>query len=139
MRTIFSLLLATILFTSCSKKDNFIAPAEEANNNSLFFKDANLAVRSIVATANTNSSVKIDFSTLYEKNITKLELMSGETPNYLCAIYTVNLTTNSSQYKTYSTIENNPKGATVYYMIRYTLSNGDWGYTDVLKFQRNNK
>lgn len=136
MRTIFSLLLSIILFTSCSKKDNFITPVED-NNNQLFFKDANLAVRSISATSYINSSVKIDFSTLYEKNITKIELMSGETPNYLCAIYTVNLSINSTQYKTYSTIENNPKGATVYYMIRYTLANGEWGYTDVLKFQRN--
>ncbi|MBX2931631.1 MAG: hypothetical protein KF781_06790 [Chitinophagaceae bacterium] len=136
MKKLFGLLLTIILFTSCTKQDNFIAPTED-NNSQLFFKDANLAVRSILATASTNASIKIDFSTLYEKNITKIELMSGETPNYLCAIYTVNITINSSQLKNYSTIEDNPKSQTMYYMIRYTLANGDWGYTNILKFQRN--
>jgi hypothetical protein len=64
--------------------------------------------------------------------------MSGETPNYLCAIYSANLSANSSQLKNYSVVENNPKGNTMYYMIRYSLANGDWGYTNVLKFQRGN-
>jgi len=136
MKKLFGLLLTIILFTSCSKSDNFVAPTEETTNQ-FFFKDANLAIPSIVATANTGSSINIDFSTLYEKNITKIELMSGETPNYLCAIFTVNININSSQLKNYHVVDTNPKSSTMYYMVRYTLANGDWGYTNVLKFQRN--
>jgi hypothetical protein len=138
MKKILPLIIAITVFASCSKEASVIEPTDSTSINQLFFKDNNLAVYSISAGIGTTTSNKIDFSTLYEKNITKLELMSGETPNYLCAIYSANLSANSSQLKNYSVVENNPKGNTMYYMIRYSLANGDWGYTNVLKFQRGN-
>ncbi|MCU0322099.1 MAG: hypothetical protein MUE72_06740 [Chitinophagaceae bacterium] len=138
MKKILQLAIAVVLFASCSKQNDIIEPSEPIEVNQLFFKDNNLAVYSIKAVVGAANTNKIDFSTLYEKNITKLELMSGETPNYLCAIHTVHLATNSSQLKNYSVVEDNPKSGTMYYMIRYSLANGDWGYTNVLKFQRGN-
>ena len=138
MKKILQLVIVAILFASCSKQNDIIEPLEPTGVNQLFFKDNNLAVYSIKAVAATGNNNKIDFSTLYEKNITKLELMSGETPNYLCAIHTVNLSANSTQLKNYSVVEDKPKSGTMYYMIRYSLANGDWGYTNVLKFQRGN-
>lgn len=133
----FTLLL--VLFTSCSKQNDLVEPASDVTiANQLFFQDVNLAVYAIKASNNNSTGVKIDFSTLYEKNISKLELMSGETPNYLCAIHTENLSANSTQLKSYRVIDANPKASTMYYMIRYSLKNGDWGYTNVLKFQRGN-
>ncbi|HNE93670.1 MAG TPA: hypothetical protein PKZ66_06090, partial [Chitinophagaceae bacterium] len=84
-----------------------------------------------------SNSIQIDFSTLYEKNISKIEIMSGETPNYLCAVYTVNLTINSAQLKNYSVTDSKTSSSTAYYMIKYTLNNGDFGFTNVIKYQRN--
>ena len=139
MKKFLQLALVAILFASCSKQNDLIEPAiDPVGANQLFFQDINLAVYSIKASNSNSTGVKIDFSTLYEKNITKLELMSGETPNYLCAIHTENLSANSTQLKSYQVIEANPKASTMYYMIRYSLKNGDWGYTNVLKFQRGN-
>jgi hypothetical protein len=139
MKKILQLALVAILFASCSKQNDVIEPVDNAAvANQLFFRDVNLAVYSIKATNNSTTAVAIDFSTLYEKNITKLELMSGETPNYLCAIHSEDLSINSTQLKSYHVIDSNPKAATVYYMLRYSLANGDWGYTNVLKFQRGN-
>lgn len=139
MKKIVQLVIVAILFASCSKQNDIVEPLEPTGVNQLFFKDNNLAVYSIkAATVTSSNGNKIDFSTLYEKNITKLELMSGETPNYLCAIHTVNITANSTQLKNYSVVEDKPKSGTMYYMIRYSLANGDWGYTNVLKFQRGN-
>lgn len=139
MKKFLQFTLLVVLFTSCSKQNDLIEPASDITvANQLFFQDVNLAVYAIKASNNNSTGVKIDFSTLYEKNISKLELMSGETPNYLCAIHTENLSANSTQLKSYQVIDANPKASTMYYMIRYSLKNGDWGYTNVLKFQRGN-
>jgi len=122
---------------SCSKKNDVIEAVQEQTANSSFFRDANLAIANMVA-SNSNGKVQINFTTVYEKNITKIEVMAGDSPNYLCSIYESAPTGNSSQAKAYSVIDATPKATTMYYMIRYSLANGDWGYTSVLKFQRGN-
>lgn len=137
MKKIIGFLFAIVLFTSCSKQDNFIEPNNSSSNNQLFYRDAHLAIQSFTVSNTNTSAVQVDFSTLYEKNISKIEIMSGETPNYLCAIYTVNLTINSAQLKSYSFADTKTSSSTAYYMIKYTLTNGDFGFTNVLKFQRN--
>jgi hypothetical protein len=139
MKKFLQLTLVAILFASCSKQNDLVEPPiDPFGVSQLFFQDLNLAVYSIKASNNNSTGVKINFSTLYEKNITKLELMSGETPNYLCAIHAENLNVNSTQLKSYQITESNPKASTMYYKIRYSLKNGDSGYTKVLKFQRGN-
>ena len=126
-----------VLMASCSKKNDVIVPTQEQSNSSSFFRDANLAIASMLPT-NVNGKVQIDFTTVYEKNITKIEVMAGDSPNYLCSIYQNVPTCNSSQTKSYIVTDNNPKAQTMYYMIRYSLANGDWGYTNVVKFLRGN-
>ncbi len=122
---------------SCSKKNDVIELVQEQTTSSSFFRDANLAIASMVA-SNASGKVQINFTTVYEKNITKIEVMAGDSPNYLCSIYQSVPTGNSTQSKSYTVIDSAPKAQTMYYMIRYSLANGDWGYTNVLKFQRGN-
>ncbi|HNL82451.1 MAG TPA: hypothetical protein PKG56_03605 [Chitinophagaceae bacterium] len=137
MKKVLVFLFSIILFTSCSKQDNFIEPTNSTTGNQLFYRDAHLAIQSFTLSGTNNNSIQIDFSTLYEKNISKIEIMSGETPNYLCAVYTVNLTINSAQLKNYSVTDSKTSSSTAYYMIKYTLNNGDFGFTNVIKYQRN--
>ena len=137
MKKALSAIAIIILMASCSKKNDVIVPTQEQSNSSSFFRDANLAIASMVPT-NVNGKVQINFTTVYEKNITKIEVMAGDSPNYLCSIYQNVPTCNSSQAKSYIVTDNNPKAQTMYYMIRYSLANGDWGYTNVVKFLRGN-
>lgn len=119
---------------SCSKKNDVLEPVQEQTTTSSFFRDANLAVASMTA-ANASGKVQINFTTVYEKNIAKIEVMAGDSPNYLCSIFESAPNGNSTQSKSYTVTDNAPKAQTMYYMIRYTLTNGDWGYTNVIKFQ----
>ena len=130
--------LTIVVFASCSKQSDLPQNIIEPTGSNIFFKDDNLAISSITATNTSENKVQVKFSTMYEKNIVKLELMSGDNANYLCAIHTESLSSNSTQTKNYTIVDNNPKGAIVYYMIRYSLANGDWGYTNLFKFQRGN-
>lgn len=136
MKKVFSVIAVVVFMTSCSKNNDVIAPVEQTTTSS-FFRDANLAIASMVA-SNASGKVQINFTTVYEKNITKIEVMAGDSPSYLCSIYESVPTGNSSQAKSYIVLDNAPKATTMYYMIRYSLANGDWGYTNVLKFQRGN-
>jgi hypothetical protein len=124
-------LMIAISFMACSKHE------EERDRNCIdlkaeFFKNANLAIGSITVTQ-TAGVATINYNTLYEKNITKLELMGGETSNSLCTINTQNITGNSLQTKNY-TVATTLTTNGAYYMFKYTLVNGDWGYTGLYKF-----
>ena len=134
MKKVLSAIAVIVLMASCSKKNDVIDPLQEQATSSSFFRDANLAVASMTA-ANASGKVQINFTTVYEKNISKIEVMAGDSPNYLCSIYENVSNGNSTQSKSYFVTDNAPKAQTMYYMIRYTLANGDWGYTNVIKFQ----
>ncbi len=121
------LFFTAVITTSCSKQAAI--PEEQQNAAQLFFKDANIAVANMKAVQNTQSSIQVSFSTLYENNIQKIELMSGCTSTTLCSIYVTGINGNSSKSKVYSFDDTHLKGKTMYYMIRYTTTNGDWGYT----------
>ncbi len=125
-------LVIAIAFTACRKHE------EEKNGsciplNTEFFKNANLAIGTIQATQSAGLTT-VNYNTLYEKNIAKLELMSGEKSTTLCTISTQTLTSNSVTTKNYS-VTSTSTGNIVYYIFRYTLTNGDWGYTGLYKFQ----
>ena len=135
MRKILSAVAIVAVLASCSKKNDFIeVPMEQTYANN-FFKDANLSV-TFIELANADGKVKIDFGTAYEKNITKIEVMGGDSPNYLCVISTSTNNGDVTQAKSYSVIDTNPKAQTMYYAIRYTLTNGTEGYTSTFKFVR---
>ena len=76
------------------------------------------------------------FTTLYEKNIVKLEILRGVTANNLCSIFKQEVSADSYAVIKYSTLDqDNNTGDAVYYMVKYTLTNGDWGYTPVFQLR----
>jgi len=124
-------------FASCSKEASTPQTVAEVNK-AISYRDANIAISQMQASNNGKDQVSVNFTTLYEQGVAKIELMSGDSQNYLCSIYSVDLTGNSAQNKNYIISDTHPKASTMYYMVRFTLNNGDWGYTDVLKFNRGN-
>lgn len=84
------------------------------------------------ATLKDAATVTVNFATANETNIKKIEVMSGNTQNQLCTISEVDITGNSNTNVNYSVDDTNLKGSTMYYMLRYTLNSGDWGYTPLV-------
>ena len=83
--------------------------------------------------AQTNSTtVKVDFAALYANNVAKIEVMSGSSANLLCTIGEIELPGNITKTTSFSVTDTNLKGQTMYYMIRYTSTTGDWGYTPLV-------
>ena len=135
MRTIIFALLLTLI-VSCTKES--VTAAATANqsfapNTAVAYKDNSISVADFKAQPG-NRNIKVSFTTLYEKNIVKLEVLKGLTANHLCSIYTQQVTANSYSSINYSTGDvNDAKATVIYYMIKYTLVNGDWGYTPVFQ------
>jgi hypothetical protein len=130
--------IVAISFTSCSQKD-VVAPVTAKNNNTqttpVSYTDQNIGISNFQASQVSASELNIDFSVLFANNVAKIEVLSGETASQLCTIYTVDVTGNTSTAKSFSVDDTNIKGSTMNYMIKFTLTNGDWGYTPVYSLQ----
>ena len=135
MKTIITALLL-ITLASCTK-DAVTAPAAAsqtiAANKAVSYKDNSISVINFKAQA-TNNAIAVTFTTLYEKDIASLEILKGLSANNLCSIYKQRISSNSYATNQYSTNDTNDNNASdIYYMVKYTLQNGDWGYTPVFK------
>ncbi len=128
MKSLLAVLSISVILLSCTKQALVIPQ----NTQKTFYKDANIAVSTMNAVQKDPSTINVTFATLYENNIQKIELMSGNTDSQLCTIDELDVTGNSSQPANYSVDDTNLKGKTMYYMLRYTLTNGDWGYTPLV-------
>ncbi len=128
MKSFFALLLTAFSFTSCTK--TAISHENSKPAASIFYKDANVEVTYMNVIQSGPESVEINFSTLYEKDIQKIELMSGVDASKFCSIYVIDVTNNSESLKNYHIEDHNIKGNTMYYMFRFTYSNGDWSYSN---------
>lgn len=123
---------------SCSKEKLTMPEkttvTEEASLKS--FMDENIAIQNFAA-AKEGEQIQIGFTTTFEKNIKTIEILRGVTTYTLCSIYKKEIkATNAAslvKYKTLDTAAAN--GSAYYYMIKYTLQNGDWAYTPVIKYQ----
>lgn len=135
MKKLFLVLFIPVLLIACTKQNitrpNVIAQETKV----LAYEDANISLKDFKVEKNTKGEVAVQFVTTYEKNLKKIEVMRGSTENYLCSICEVNKKGNSEKYINYQFNTSMPASATSYYMIRYTLNNGDWGYTPLYKFQ----
>ncbi|HWB28453.1 MAG TPA: hypothetical protein VG738_23435 [Chitinophagaceae bacterium] len=128
MKSLIAVLSLSVILVSCSKQAQVIPQ----NTQKIFYKDGNIAVSSMTAVLKDANTVTVSFATMYETNISKIELMSGSTENQLCTIDEMSVTTNSNQPVNYAVDDTNLKGSTMYYMLRYTLTNGDWGFTPLV-------
>lgn len=116
-----------IFLVSCSKKD--ISTPGAANQN-VFYKSANVEVENLQASQISSNAITVNFSTLYENNIKRIELMSSASTNTFCTIQSINTDSNSQTLKQYSFQDTNIKGNTMYYLLRFEDSLGNWTYSD---------
>jgi hypothetical protein len=115
-----------IFLMSCSKED--VSTPGAANQN-VFFKSANVEVENLQVSQVSSNTVTVNFSTVYENNIKRIELMSGASTNTFCTIQGINSDSNSQTLKKYSFQDTNVKGDTMYYLLRFEDSLGNWTYT----------
>lgn len=116
-----------IFLVSCSKKDISTPGAADQN---VFFKSANVEVKNLQASVISGNAVTVNFSTVYETNIKRIELMSSASANTFCTIQSINTESNSQTLKKYSFQDTNIKGDTMYYLLRFEDGLGNWTYSD---------
>lgn len=134
MKKFFVIIVTFVSLVSCTKQ---VASLPGADNQNTFFKNANIAVENMTAKATATSTVTISFSTLFENNISRIELMSGTNTNNFCAIKSVDITGASSAQRNYSFTDANAKGSTMYYLLRFEDSYGNWTYSSYVTVQVN--
>ncbi len=134
MKKFVSAVIALIILASCSKTD-VVAPQQVETSASMFYKDANVAISDIKGTT-VGNGIKLQFNSLYEKNVVKMELMSGPYENMLCFIHEETIATNSFQKKSYAVTEADANSSTRFYVIKYTLKDGGWILTPAFKHQK---
>ena len=128
--------LMLMLFASCSK-ETLIKP-QSANQNmvataAVAYKDDSISIIDFKAQQD-NKAIDVTFTTLYEKNIVKLEILRGLTENNLCSIYKQEVSADSYSAIKYQMSDQDEFNVNaIYYMVKYTLANGDWGYTPVFQ------
>jgi hypothetical protein len=135
MKKFLSAILAVIVLASCGKKDVCTPEQQPVTAGKVFYKDANIAIEDIKGTT-LGAGVKVQFSSLYEKNVVKMELMSGPYENMLCFIHEEAIPTTSLQRKNYNITEENANTSTRYYVIKYTLKSGGWVLTPAFKYDK---
>ena len=134
MKKILIILLAGISIASCTKTVS--APSGAANQN-VFFKNADVVVENMVAVPTATNSITISFSTGFENNISRIELMSSASATTFCTTQTIDVMGNSSVKKNYSFSDSNLKGSTMYYMLRFKDDNDNWIYSPYLSVKAN--
>ncbi len=123
-----------IFLVSCSKND--VSTPRAANQN-VFFKSTNVEVENLKVTQISSDAVTVNFSTVYEKNIKRIELMSSASINTFCTIQGVNTGSSSQTLKQYSFQDTNIKGNTMYYLLRFEDNLGNWTYSGYYKVKVN--
>jgi len=134
MKKILLAILTGVSIASCTK--TISTPSGVANQN-VFFKDADVIVENMVAVPTTNSSITINFSTKFENNISRIDLMSSATASTFCTTQAIDVTGNSSVKKNYSFNDSNLKGNIMYYLLRFKNNNGNWSYSPYVSVKAN--
>src|SRR4051794_23111717 len=128
--------LMLMLLTSCTKET--LTTPKSVNqstrvNTAVSYKDNSISIVDFKARQD-NKTIDITFTTLYVKNIVALEVLRGLTETNLCSIYKQEVSTNTDSAIRYNASDQNDnKANAIFYMVKYTLANGDWGYTPVYK------
>jgi len=134
MKKFLVIILTGISLVSCTKK---ISTPTGAANQNVFFQNANVDIESMVAVPTAANTVTINFSTAFENNINRIELMSSSSANTFCTTQSVDVTGNSTSKKNYTFSDSNVKGSTMYYMLRFKDNSGNWTYSPYLTVQVN--
>jgi hypothetical protein len=133
LRNLIVVLSTSLLLSSCSKED-ITTPVQKVST-PVSYKDANINISDFKASQVSSADLQVSFSVLYANNVQSIQVLSGATANQLCSFYQVAVAGNSSTPTGFSVDDTNIKGSTMYYMIKFTLTNGNWGYTPVYSLQ----
>lgn len=137
MKKFVSAVLTVIVLASCSKQD-IVVPEPQAEAlqvaGKIFYKDANVAIADIKGEV-VGNDIKLQFNSLYEKDVVRIDVMSAPYENMICYIYEQNIPVNSTQKKCYTVVEKNAKSPLRYYYIKYTLKGGGWIITPPFKYE----
>lgn len=131
-------LVFLVALVSCSK-ESLIKPTASAtaqlSATLSSYKDANVTIENFTA-ASINKEVSVSFKTVFANNIKSVEILRGVTTYTLCSIYKQDVSSINMANATFSTVDSEPaNGQTLYYMVKYTLIDGDWAYTPVIALE----
>ena len=121
------------LCISCTKKD--LVTPDTKDPETYYYQDSYVGVLNLDAKQAGDNLITVSFKTSYEKGIAKIELMSSGDKSNFCTIKVMYPNENSANAKLYSFADTQIKGNPMYYLLRFTYSNGDWGYTPYYSIQ----
>lgn len=126
MKNLFGLFVGALFFVSCSTKE-VSTPVQN------FYEDENVAVSSM--NLNTvDALINISFSTLYLKNIQKIEIMSSGDNTHFCTRRTFTITSPSNSVQNFEFLDDDIKGTPMYYMLRFFDNDGNWSYSNLYTY-----
>jgi hypothetical protein len=137
MKKFVSAVVIIIFLASCSKSD-IITPQQEEETvaaTDVFYKDANVSIGNVKAVA-SGDDVNFQFTSMYEKNVARVEVLSGPYENMLCFFYAQTISTGSNSAKKYTVTETGAASGIRFYVIKYTLKSGAWIMTPAFRFEK---
>ena len=129
-----ALFFICVLFLSCTKENASSPSAASIQTSSpVSFTSNNISIQNFEAQESTNQ-ISIGFTTSFQKDVQSLEILRGVSRTNLCSIYKTNGSGTSTAVIQYAT--NDTQTAPVmYYIVKYTLQDGDWGYTPIFTLE----
>ncbi len=123
-------LLFAALITGCTKQSDVTSTTPSQQ---IVLKNPNISVVNVSARQTGAKQVTFKFSTEYEKDIASIELLNGADETLFCRVDIKYTDANSAQLKSYTFIDDAPKGAVSHYMIKYTTVTGAWYCSGIYK------
>lgn len=128
MKSLFGLFAGALFLVSCSTKD-VAAPVKA------FYQDANVSVQELEANlSDNNTAINVSFSTLYLKNIQKIEIMSSGDNTNFCTRKTFTINNPSESNQVFDFVDTDIKGTPMYYMLRFMDMDNNWSYSTVYTY-----
>lgn len=128
MKKLLLIIVTGFSLISCTKNISKPSSAGAADQN-IFYHDSNIYVENMVAEPTATGTVTINFTTAFENNISRIELMSSTDANTFCTTQFVDVNGNSTSKRNYSFSDSRVQGSTMYYMLRFKNNNGNWSYS----------
>ncbi len=129
-----ALFFICVLFLSCTK-ENATSPAAASIQTSspVSFSSNNISIQNFKA-QETSSQINVGFTTLFQKDVQSLEILRGVSRTNLCSIYKTSGSGTSTSVIQYAT-DDAQTAPVLYYIVKYTLQDGDWGYTPIFTLE----
>lgn len=131
MKKLLLIITTGFCLVSCSK--NMTKPSSGgAANQNVFYRDSDISIENMAGSSSDNKTVTISFTTGFEKNICRIELMSSSDASTFCTTQFSDVSGNSSSKKNYSFSDTKTTGSMMYYLLRFKTNDGNWNYSPYL-------